>query len=90
MIRDEAVAKNTLDLMNRAHTLLMDSLRLVQENCSDEEYKEFQRGMAHVLGRLFFLVMEPIYREHPSLAPPDTPKEFIDSWVKRSSGETDV
>jgi hypothetical protein len=40
--------------------------------------------MAHVQGRLFFLVMEPIYREHPSLAPPDAPQEFLDAWKKAS------
>jgi hypothetical protein len=82
MIRDEAIAKNALDLMNRGHSLLMDSLRLVEAKCSDEEYKAFQSEMAQVLGQLFFLVMEPIYREHPSLAPPDTPKEFLDKWCK--------
>jgi len=42
--------------------------------------------MAHVLGRLFFLVMEPIYRVHPSLAPPDTPREFSDAWNRLKSG----
>jgi len=90
MIRDEAIAKSALDLMNKAHALLMDSLKLVQQKCSDEEYKEFQSGMAHVLGRLFFLVMEPIYREHPSLVPPETPKEFIEGWRKKSPWEPDL
>jgi hypothetical protein len=79
-IRDEAIAKCALDLMNQGHSLLMDSLKLVQEKCSDEEYKAVQSEMAQVLGRLFFLVMEPIYREHPSLAPPDTTSEFLDEW----------
>ena len=90
MIRDDAIAKSTLDLMSKAHALLMDSLKLVEKKCSEEEYKEFQSGMAHVLGRLFFLLMEPIYREHPSLAPPDTPKEFMNAWLKNSPGETDL
>ena len=85
MIRDKATAKSVLDLVNKGHSLLMDSLKLVETKCSEEEYKEFQSKMAQVLGQLFFMVMEPIYREHPSLAPPDTPKEFMDSWVKKSS-----
>jgi hypothetical protein len=87
MIRDETVAKNVLGLMNKSHNLLMDSLKLVEANCSDEEYKAFQSEMAQVLGQLFFLLMEPIYRKHPSLAPPDTPKEFRDKWPKNSSEE---
>jgi hypothetical protein len=85
MIRDKATAKSVLDLVNKGHRLLMDSLKLVEAKCSEEEYKEFQSEMAQVLGQLFFMVMEPIYREHPSLAPPDTPKEFMDSWAKKSS-----
>lgn len=80
MLRDAATAKAVLDLLSKAHVLLMDSLKLVGDNCSEEEHREFQAGMAHVLGRLFFLIMEPIYRDHPSLAPPDTPQDFIDSW----------
>jgi len=86
-IRDEAIAESALNLLNKGHSLLMDSLRLVEDKCSEQEYKEFQSAMAQVLGRLFFLVMEPIYREHPSLAPSDTPKEFLDVWCKTSDGE---
>jgi hypothetical protein len=78
------MAKSALEMINNAHGLLMDSLKVVESKCSEEEYKEFQSGMAHVLGRLFFLLMDPIYREHPSLTPPDTPKEFTDSWSKNS------
>ena len=80
MIRDDEVAKGALSLSENAHKLLMESLALVREKCTPEESKEFQGAMAQVLGRLFFLVIEPIYREHPSLAPPDTPQQFLDSW----------
>ncbi len=82
MIRDEKTAARALELMERAHKLLMDSLAIVKTNCSEEEYKEYQAGMAHVLGRLFFLVMEPVYRRHPCLAPADTPPEFSEAWAK--------
>ncbi|HEY6254149.1 MAG TPA: hypothetical protein VI685_29695, partial [Candidatus Angelobacter sp.] len=84
MIKDEAIAKSVLDLMNRSHSLLVDSLRLVEAKCSDKEYTAFQSEMAQVLGQLFFLVMEPIYRAHPSLAPLDTPRDFLDRWHKNS------
>jgi len=50
-----------LDLVNKGHSLLMDSLKLVEDECSIEEYKEFQSEMAQVLGQLFFQVMEPTY-----------------------------
>lgn len=83
MIRNDAIAKDALSLMENAHSSLMKSLALVKEKCTEDESENFRAAMAQVLGRLFFLVMEPIYREHPSLAPPDTPREFRDSWSKK-------
>ena len=82
MIQDDAVAKDVLSLLESANGLLTKSLVLVQEESTQEEYDVFRGAMAQVLGRLFFLVMEPIYRQHPSLAPADTPKEFLDFWNK--------
>jgi hypothetical protein len=84
MIRDKQTASAAIELMERAHKLLMDSLRFVKANCPDDEYKLYRAGMSQVLGQLFFLVMEPIYRQHPSLAPPDTPQEFAAEWGKVS------
>lgn len=82
MIQDDTVAKDALSLLESANGLLSKSLGLVQEKSTSEEYQVFRGAMAQVQGRLFFLVMEPIYRQHPSLAPADTPKEFLDSWNK--------
>ena len=84
MIRDVAVAKDALSLMESANGQLTKSLALVQEKSTPEEYKLFRGAMSQVLGQLFFLVMEPIYRQHPSLAPADTPQEFLDSWSKQT------
>jgi len=82
MIRDKQTARAALQQIEKAHKLLMDSLGAVKSNCSDDEYKAYRAGMAQVLGHLFFLVMEPIYRQHPSLAPADTPPEFIKRWTQ--------
>jgi hypothetical protein len=84
MIRDAQTAKLALDLMDQADKLLMESIELVRVNCSDEEHKSYRRAMAHVVGPLFFLVMEPIYGLHPSLAPPGTPREFTEAWAKNT------
>jgi hypothetical protein len=87
MIRDKQTASAAIELMERAHKLLMDSLRFVKANCPDDEYKLYGAGMSQVLGQLFFLVMEPIYRQHPSLAPSDSPQEFMTEWSKVSKEE---
>jgi len=80
MIRDEKVAKQVLRLMEDAQTLLMNALEVVRANCTEQEMKEFQSAIAQPKGQLFFNVMEPLYREHPALAPADTPPEFVERW----------
>jgi len=84
MIRDECTARETHETLEKAHKLLTDSLAMVKDRCTAEEYKAFRSGIAQVMGRLFFLVMEPIYRDHPSLAPSETPQEFHDEWKSAS------
>jgi len=86
MIRDEEIARQAVELASQANRLLNDSLALVRSKCSIEEYEAYRRGIAHVTGPLFFLVMEPIYCAHPSLAPPDTPPDFLERW--RQAGTT--
>ena len=80
MIQDFMAAEKVTKLLDRAHALLMESLKLVHDSCPEEEHRQFRKGMAHVDGRLYFLLMEPIYRDHPSLAPANTPQEFRDRW----------
>jgi HD-like signal output (HDOD) protein len=82
MIQNVQTAKRVLDLTDKAHNMLMESLELVRTNCSRDEYKMYQAGMAHVVGNLFFLVMQPIYCQHTSLIPPDTPQEFVEAWAR--------
>jgi hypothetical protein len=84
MIQDAKTAKRALELMEQADKLLIESLELVRSRCSSEEYSRYRGGMSQVVGRLFFEVMEPIYRQHPSL-PPDTPQDFLDDGRKASS-----
>lgn len=87
MIRDKQVASLVINGLEEANKLLADSADMVKSRCTDAEYQAYRSGMAHVQGRLFFLVMEPIYREHPSLAPPDTPQEFISEWKRSKDRE---
>ncbi len=69
--------------MDKAHQALMESLELVRSNCPDEEYQAYRSGIAQVDGRLFFLLMEPTYCQHPSLIPPDAPSDFVEKWTKK-------
>jgi hypothetical protein len=49
MIRDDAVAKDALSLMENANAQLTKSLALVREKSTPEEYKDFHAAMAQVL-----------------------------------------
>jgi len=85
MIRNAETARQAVELARQANKLLIDSLKLVRSNCSNEEYEAYKPGIAHVTGPLFFLVMDPIYRVHPSLAPADTPAEFLERWRRQGA-----
>ena len=80
MIRDIETARQAVDLAQQADKLLTNSLELVRSKCSGEEYEAYSRAMAQVHGHLFFLVMEPIFCVHSSLAPPDSPADFLERW----------
>ena len=82
MIKDARVAKSALRLLTKAKAPLERSLVLVRANCSAEEYDEYARAMSHVLGRIFFLLENPIFCQHPSTAPAGFPKSFIKAWAK--------
>src|SRR5258708_10174255 len=85
LIRNAETARQAVELARQANKLLIDSLELVRSNCSNEEYEAYKRGIAHVTGSLFFLVVEPVYSAHPSLAPPDTPAEFLERWRRQGA-----
>jgi hypothetical protein len=82
VIRDADTAKRALELLDRAHALLMESLTVVKAYCSDEEYKAYRAEMATILADVFFRLMNPIYCYHPALAPPDAPPKFVEEWKK--------
>jgi hypothetical protein len=82
MIRDRQTACRALELVDNANKMLSESLELVRTSCPQEEYEAYLPGIAQVTGRLFLLVMQPIYIQHPALIPADTPREFVEAWAK--------
>ena len=50
---------------------LDESLMLVQEKSSKSEFKEYRRAVGKIMGYMLTEVMNVIYREHPSLRPPE-------------------
>lgn len=73
MIHDIAIARHISDLMIDLSQRVDESIRLVQDECSDEEFKKYRRAAAYVLGYAYTDVMAPLYEEHPSLKPEGMP-----------------
>jgi hypothetical protein len=47
------------------------SVRLVMENCTEEEFHSFREGIGKVMGALVLDVMEPLYATNPEVKPAD-------------------
>lgn len=69
MIHNEETAKQVSDVMMDVCRRIEESLLLVKEKCSDEEFLHYQRAAASVMGYAYMDVLRPIYHEHPSLKP---------------------
>jgi hypothetical protein len=68
---DQEVAHQISSLMLEYFAKLNASVQLVQERCSDEEFKDYRRAIGLILGEMTTEVMMPLYRKHPELEPPE-------------------
>ena len=68
MKRDVAEAINKLMLEYGAQ--LDASVRLVMDSCSPSEFEAYRGAVGQIMGTMLLDVMNPIYREHPDLKPP--------------------
>ncbi len=48
---------------------LNDSIILVKEQCSEEEFLNYRRAVAYIMGEMLIRIMHPLYAEHPDLKP---------------------
>lgn len=48
---------------------LNDILFKIRDNCSEDEFKAFRRGVGNVMSEMQDRLTDPIYREHPDLIP---------------------
>ena len=69
MIKDPSIARQVSDLMIEFSQRLDESILIVQEHCSPDEFKVYRLAVAKVLGEALLEVMDPLYAEHPDLKP---------------------
>lgn len=65
------VAETINQLMLEYGAKLNESVRLVMESSSAAELEGYRAAVGQIMGTMLLDIMEPIYREHPDLKPPE-------------------
>lgn len=71
MIREKVVAEKISSLVLQCGRELDESVALVKESCSDEEFSTYRKAIGKIMGELLIEVMNPLYKLHPEIKPPD-------------------
>jgi len=71
MFKDEKIAAHVNNLMLECRSKLSQSMSFVRENCNSQEANEYRKALGKVMGYMIIDIMEPIYKEHPDMRPPE-------------------
>ncbi len=68
---NKEVAQSINSLMLDYFAKLNSSVKFVQENCTEDEFKEYRKAIGEIMGVMTTDVMMPIYKKYPDLEPED-------------------
>ena len=71
MIHDHDIAKQLIDTLDDCSERINETIRLVQEQCSEEEFQAYRKAAGFVMGYIYTDVVASLYKEHPDLEPPE-------------------
>lgn len=71
MIEDKEAAKSISDLMLEFGARLDASLIAMQSKLPEKEFHWYRDAVSRIMGPMLLEVMNPIYRLHPSIKPPE-------------------
>jgi hypothetical protein len=69
MITNKRVAKQISELMIDYSEKLNDSIILVKESCSKDEFEKYRDAVSYIMANMSTRVMYPLYLENPELKP---------------------
>jgi hypothetical protein len=78
MIRDHDIAKQLIDTLDDCSERINETIRLVKEKCSDEEFQSYRKAAGFVMGYIYTDVVASLYKEHPDLEPPELKSDAED------------
>jgi hypothetical protein len=71
MVNDTAVADEINSLMLDVASRINESIAMVQTRCPEAEFRGYQLAAGKVMGEILVEILNPLYRLHPNLRPPD-------------------
>ena len=70
-ISDPRAAEEISSLMLEFSRRLEETVKLVHDTCSLDEWKEYKRVAGTIYLEIFVWILEPLYKKYPSLKPED-------------------
>jgi|HubBroStandDraft_6_1064221.scaffolds.fasta_scaffold152900_2 hypothetical protein len=70
MITDPVVAAKVNDVMVGIAGQLDESVAFVMKRSSQEEFSRYRKAVGNVMGELLLEILNPLYKQHPGLKPP--------------------
>ena len=71
MISDHEIAKQVIDVLDDCSSRINETIRLVQDHCSDEEFSSYRMAAGFIMGRIYTDIVAHIHHLHPDLEPPE-------------------
>ena len=63
------VARQVLALMLEYSGKLDQSIQLVKDSCTEQEFLDYREAVGKIMGEMCVEIMWPIFKEHPDLEP---------------------
>ncbi|MFL9905373.1 hypothetical protein [Paraburkholderia sp. RL17-337-BIB-A] len=71
MIKNQEIAAELSSQLLKISGTINEAIILVHDRCPDEEFKGLRLAMGRLLDHLYVLGLQPLYEEHPEIAPPE-------------------
>jgi hypothetical protein len=71
MISDPKTAGQVSKMMLEISSHIDESIALVRANCQEQEFQEYRRAAGRILGEILLEVLNPLYKQHDALKPPE-------------------
>lgn len=65
----EEIASTIRDKLLEASRLLNESILVVQDGCTEDQFVKFRSAVGNIMGEIYIDILAPLYKEYPSIMP---------------------